>query len=595
MTITVSGLGSGLNYDSWISALVAIKQADIDKVSAKVTKLQTQETALSKIETDYNNLLDSIQTFTDALSKDDVFGQKKATSSSDAVTATVTSSASAQNINVTVTSLATATTAQSSSSVASYVTGSTTVDDVAGGTLKAGTFSVYVGGKKSSIEIKSTDTMDNVVNALKGITGVSATLTDGKLSITSSGASTVTVGASSDTSNFGDVMSLTSSTKDGVTTYSSSKAIFDTDISAALTSSKFANADHTTSTAVTAGKFTIGSAEFTIDDSTTMTSLISSINGNVDAGVTAHWDSSAGKLVLEANDEGAVNINVESGTSNFTDLMGLTSGSALATGSQTLGTNAVLTINGTTITSSSNTVTSDISGVKGLTLKLNNTTSSTAKVAIAADTESAVTAITNFVSKLNMVISDTDSATTSVGTLYGESTLTMLRNKIRTLATASVAGLDGYKTLASIGITSGAIGTSVKTSTSALTIDTTALTAALTKDPNAVKALLVGTSTTTKNEDGTTTTTKTAGVLSKMETVVENATNSVDGYFVNREDNYEGQVSNLEKTKDKMDTKLVAYKSQLETKFALMDKIISNMQSQASVFDSYFNKSSSSS
>lgn len=338
MSITVSGLGSGLAYDSWISELVAIKQADIDKVSKQVTSVKNQESALSTIETDYTNFLNAIKTFTQALSADDVFNQKTAASSSNAVSASVTSKATAQNIGVGVSQLATATTAVSSYSVASYIEAGSKLSDITGGAIKAGTFSVYVNGSKSPINITADETVQNLMDDLNKITGVSATLSDdGKLSIASkdSGMYTVTVGSSTDTSNLSNIMSLTKNSLTGA--YTSSKSIFDTNTTTAITGTTFADSSGK-DTAVSAGTFTIGSTEFTIGSNTSLSDIINQINKS-DSGVTASWDSNAGKIMLTSTDEGAVNINIQAGSSNFTDVMGLTS----STWTTTVGTDGTTT------------------------------------------------------------------------------------------------------------------------------------------------------------------------------------------------------------------------------------------------------------
>jgi hypothetical protein len=77
---------------------------------------------------------------------------------------------------------------------------------------------------------------------------------------------------------------------------------------------------------VTAGTFTIGGKEFTIDENTTLNSLISKINSSTDAGVNASFDSVTGKLILTSKQTGSFNINVENGTSNFLEVTGLTNG-----------------------------------------------------------------------------------------------------------------------------------------------------------------------------------------------------------------------------------------------------------------------------
>lgn len=606
MTTSVSGSGSGWDYQGWVDFLVSKKQADITKVSNKAKAISKQESTLSSLKTNYSDLLTAIENLTQSYSSKNVFNQKTATSSSDAITAKADSNAVVQSVKVSVTSLASATTAKSASVAASYVDENTKLSDVSGGALKKGTFSVYVGGEKHDITIDPTsnDTLGNVLANLNGIEGVSATLTDGKLTITKSGASDVTVGSSSDDSNFSNVMSLMRTGAEGESVYSSSKSIFDTNASAALTQTPFANGT------VTQGTFTIGNANFTIDATKTLDVLIKEINatagkkdddGNsIEAGVTARWDSNLGKIILTADEEGASNINIKAGTSNFTDIMGLTESTwnpdgsvattKLATGSQKLGDNAVLTINDTEIKSASNTVTSDISGIKGLTLTLNKETSSDATVEISPDANAASDAITAFVNAFNTLITNTDSATKSktnasaAGDLYGDSFLSTIRNNLRKTATASINGDSGYKTLASIGITTGAIGTDVTTDTgniSKLVIDTNKLTSALETDPEAVMKLLEGDSST-----------GTKGVLTNLSDILEKPLDPAKGYFAKRDATLKKQEEALDGRNGKieqMNKSLELYKTQLEAKYRAIDNIISNLQSSAASFNSYFN------
>lgn len=592
MAISVSGLGSGLDYDSWIEELVAIKQADIDEVSAKVKAKGEAQDTLSDLETDYKSLQSAIEKFTAALSTEDVFNQKIATSSSEAVTAAVTSGAEAQDITVGVSQLATATTAESSYSVASYADAATSLSDISNGTIKSGSFTIYVDGEKQEITVGSgetDDTLGEIVETINGLTGVNASLSsDGKLTIGAEDGHTVTVGSTSDTSNFTNVMSLTRDTETGI--YSSSKSIFDTSTSANITDTTFRNAAGEDVT-VRTGTFSIADVEITIAADDSINDIINKINKS-GAEVTAAWDSNTGKLTLAAEDEGAVAISIEAGSSNFTDAMGLTtstwstseeSGETVYTctstkinmDAQDLGTNAVLTINGTTITSSSNTVTSDISGIKGLTLTLNSETSSDSTVKVEQDTTEITEAITNLVDSYNKVISDTDAATTTDGDLYGETILNSLRTKLRRLASADIDGEDGYKTLASIGITTGSVSTDTSAKTNQLIIDTDKLTAALLDNADAVKTLLVGDS-------------DTSGVLDNMEKIVDDALNVTNGYFTTRTQSYEKQIGRLNDKVDKMTTELEKYQEQLEAKFAAMDELISALKNQASVFDSYF-------
>lgn len=86
------------------------------------------------------------------------------------------------------------------------------------------------------------------------------------------------------------------------------------------------------------------------------------------------------QLVIKSRTTGSALINIEAGTSNFTDILGLTQSewnddgilksTRLKVESQSLGSNAELRINGTAFTATSNTIGSDISRIKGVTIEL---------------------------------------------------------------------------------------------------------------------------------------------------------------------------------------------------------------------------------
>lgn len=618
MTITVSGLGSGLNYDTWIEELVAVKQSAINKVNNQVSDIGNKEDTLTSLKSIYSSFLDSVQVFTDTLSSSstNLFNQKSATSSSTAVTATADYTATSQHLNVSVSQLATATVAESTSAVASYVSSTTKVSDISEGAIDEGYFSVYVNGTKNKISITSNETLGDIKDAISSTLGTNGTVSitnDGKLSITANDSNTsITIGSSSDTSNFVNVMALEkeTNTTTGITSYTSSNSLYDTNVSAALTDTQFA-ADAAGDKKVTDGTFSINGVSFTITTTgtttgTTLDDLINTINKSK-AGVSAYWDATAGKLSFTSTDTGATSIDIEAGTSNFTDIMGFTSSSwtttpatigtdgtttspetrtlsstSLIDDAQTLGKNAKVKINGTTITSASNTITSDLSGLKGVTLTLNSETTSSAQVTVSQDTSKLESAITTFVSSLNSVITATNNVTSSNGDLYGETALNTIKNKIRSLATASVDGTEIYKSLSAIGITTGAIGTSVKANTDKLTIDTSKLEEALKSNPDAVKSLFLG--------DGTN-----DGIMDKMKTVISKSLDTTNGFFASTEKSFESQTKQLNSKITRMTASLSSYQSQLETKFGAMDKLISSLESSASIFDSYFNKKSSSS
>lgn len=586
MAITINGTGSSFPIDTWISQLVQVKQDEIDAISSKQSTATSRNSALSTVKTSYSSLLSALQTITDSKfgGTKDIFANTTASSSdTTVVTATSTSAAAKQNLKIIVSRLATNTVAQTPSDVqaAGYMDSDTKFSSLANGAAKAGSLSFYVDGTKNNITITSDDTIGTILDKIKATdTSVTATVSnDGKINIASSSGKSIVIGSSSDTSNFADVTSLQKNSTTGA--YASSKSIYEVNSSAKLTSS-----DAGFKTAIKEGSFKIGDDTFKIDSTTTLDGLLSQINSSTKANVSAYWDSNSGKLVISSKEEGAYNINIENISGNFTDVVGLTTSTydtngkvtstSLTEGSQKLGDSALLSINGTEITSSSNTVTSDISGITGLTLTLkgeskSDTTSTT--VNVTADNTSTTSSINSFVSAFNSVLTNTDAVTSTDGYLYGETSLNLIRNNIRKLATASVSSSSVYKSLADIGITTGAIGTSVTANTNQLVVDSTKLSKALSEHPEEVKKLLIG--------DGTN-----DGVLTKISTVVDDSLDSVTGFFAAKSKSLTKEISGYQDNIDKQTTALADYKTALTAKFSAMDTLISNLNQQLATFKS---------
>lgn len=594
MSISFSGLGSSLPIDTWIEKLVALKQTSIDKVSSSKTTMTNSSTDLSTLKASYSSLYSSLQKITDSNfgATSNLFAQKTATTSnSSSVTATATALASTQDIKVSVSQLATATTAESVDSVASIMSGTTKLSSLASGQLTEGSFSIYADNKKYNIAVASTDTIDTVLGKINslGVAGLSATVTDGKMNIenTTPGSSLV-IGANSDTTNFTNIVALVQDV-DG--SYASSKTILASNTSAALTGTSAGF-----KSAITTGSFTIGTETFTVDATKSLNNIISEINNNTKAGATAYWDSGNGKLVLTSTKEGATNIDIKNVAGNFTDVMGLTNStydngvvtaSLIADGSQELGKYAKLNVNGTDFVSSSNTVTSDITGLTGVTLSLtaeSTVAAPSTTISVANDNSSLTSAIGSFISNFNTVISQTDTATSSTGSLFGELSLTSIRNGLRQTATASISDSTTvkYNSLADVGISTGAVGTDLSANTNQLVVDYKKLAAAMADDPEAVKKLFIG--------DGTT-----QGVLTKLSTLTNASLDPVNGYFAARAVTFTNQLKDLTETISAQTDALATYKSDLTTKFNLMDAMIANMRSQYDKISGILNPTTSSS
>lgn len=163
-----------------------------------------------------------------------------------------------------------------------------------------------------------------------------------KLSAQNSG-DVVNIGATTDSSNISSLIGLTKQ-EDG--SYASTNSLYKASVASKLTAE-----DSGFNEQITEGTFTIGDATFTITKDTTLSSLISEINSNDKAQAYAYWDDATGKLSITSKQEGASYINIEAGTSNFTDVMGFTTSewnedgtvksSKMYTEAQELGQNAI--------------------------------------------------------------------------------------------------------------------------------------------------------------------------------------------------------------------------------------------------------------
>jgi flagellar hook-associated protein 2 len=145
--------------------------------------------------------------------------------------------------------------------------------------------------------------------------------------------------------------------------------------------------------------------------------------------------------------------------------------------------NAQLTLNGTPITRSSNTI-SDVIG--GVTLNLSGTGSTS--MSVAPDTSAATTAINNFVSAYNAAlkaiagVSSYDAGTNQAQPLTGNPVIQNLQSALPAIFSHSLAGIKGgMTTLADVGVSLQSDGT--------LSVDSAKLQATLTNPGNDVASL----------------------------------------------------------------------------------------------------------
>lgn len=248
----------------------------------------------------------------------------------------------------------------------------------------------------------------------------------------------------------------------------------------------------------------------TVDISSTDGSLVGirdAVN-DADIGVSASIinDGSGYRLVFNSDDTGAANslkVTVsDSSDASDTDDAGLSQLAYDPTATVGAGKNleekvtaqdAAFTVNGISVTSSSNEISSVIDG---LTLNLKDVTSGTpVSVSVSTSTSNITKNVEAFVTAFNDMVKTINSLTSynadtkQAGILLGDSVTRGVTSQIRNILSSAVAGLDGaYRSLADIGITTQAGGT--------LALDSSKLSDAIKADPAVVGKLFAAAGTT---------------------------------------------------------------------------------------------------
>jgi len=325
-TISFSGLGSGMDYSSWVDALVQVKeQESVTPIEEKITKTEKSQSAVSTIKSSFSTLSSTLSTFTDSniLSSYDIFSRKTVSTSDYEKTASaiVTNAASVQNFELRVTQLATPTKATGMNNLGQIADMSTLLKHLNNGVVETtndndiADVSIYVNNKKYTFEVTDETTLQDFADFLEEKTGGTVNYTDGILSVDlPDDVTDVKLGSTADGGNLLDFMGFkTERDEDGnLTGFTSNKTLTKIDTTKPIMST--ANL----SQPITAGTFTIGNVGFTIDETTSISGLISQINSNSDTGVTASYDAITNRLILTAKEAVDTTINIENVMSSNT-------------------------------------------------------------------------------------------------------------------------------------------------------------------------------------------------------------------------------------------------------------------------------------
>ncbi len=281
-------------------------------------------------------------------------------------------------------------------------------------------------------------------------------------------------------------------------------------------------------------------------------------------------NGSAYQLVMTSNSTGAANrmkIMVEpSGSSSYGDATGTTginqlafdpaynsNGSVSGYGAYTnmqqsmAGLDANLTLNGISVTRSTNDITDLISGV---TINLLQTSSTAVNLTVANDNAGFTTQINSFISTYNTVMSAIGNALgnqSKPGALYGDTLTGDLRETLYSMTTNSYNGTS----LAALGLTHDSNGN--------LTLNTTTWNAALAANPSQV-----------------------LGAVNQMDSSLQTTMNSyINNIIPNAESGLNSQISLFQQQEQQQQTELNTIQQALTQEFQDMEQTLGSLSSQS--------------
>lgn len=327
-----------------------------------------------------------------------------------------------------------------------------------------------------------------------------------------------------------NAQSVTASDSNSISATADGTAVngnYNVTVSQLATSQKLASAGYSSTTDIVGtGKLTISFGTFTaaaggtpasftanssksdiVIDITSSNNTLAGIRDAINAknaSVTASIvnDGSGNRLVITSKDTGEVNslkISVADDDGNNTDSSGL---SALAydplASSNNMtqmmaAKNALLTVDGMSISKATNTI-SDV--IQGVTLTLKGVTSTNNALSVATDTTTIQSSVQSFVDAYNALNTSMRSLTkfvsagsSSNGVLLGDSTVRNMMVKLKSMLSAASPTATTYKTLSDIGVAMGTDGS--------LSLDSTKLQKAITNNVSDVAKLFSPSATST--------------------------------------------------------------------------------------------------
>lgn len=307
-----------------------------------------------------------------------------------------------------------------------------------------------------------------------------------------------------------------------------------------------------------------------IPDGSTLIEVKDAIN-NAGAGLKASIvnDGTTTRLILTSDQTGSAgNIKITAnatgsgGTHDLTDF--IYDGTDGTVSQVKPADNAVFSVNGLSITRSSNTVTDVINGV---TFNLAKEGGST-KLKVTANTDATVSAVTAFVKSYNDAITQVksltayDAANKKAAVLTGDGTIRSIQTQLSALVGENVQNIaGGISRLSDIGVSIQKDGS--------LALDSTKLNAALADPAKDVAAFF--TQTTSQNE----------GIAVRLNTLMTSLIGS-NSLISAKTDGINSSIKNLQKQTDTLNLRLEQIEKRYRAQFTSLDTLVASMQKTSS-------------
>lgn len=445
-SFSIGGLISGLNSNEIIRQLMQIERQPIVKLKDRVSQFQKQQTSIRELRSTLLTLRNRAQDFR----LTNLFNQFAAASSQENVLSAKVSGESpiSGSYVVNVIQLASATTASSSARLGAAIDPAVSLNASGIQTeITGGVFSIN--GQQITVD-PSTDSLNAILGAINssgaGVTATYDAVTD-RVTIANTNpgdTSVINFGATGDTSNFLEVVSVSAATQatnvNGSTEVTGTRNLGAVDPADVLDTIPFAAG------AVTSGSFKINGITITVDAAVdSLSDVLGRINDS-DAGVTASYDASTDSIRIVSDTLGSRTISFQSGTSNFLEVTHLT------TAVQTAGNDSQFTINGGPVQTRNTNEVADAIG--GVTLRLLSQGTST--VTVSVDDDAIIEDVKEFITEFNNSIAAIRDRIKKDGLLENDTTLRQIEDFLRGSVFSQIPGISGsFQSLGAVGISTG--------------------------------------------------------------------------------------------------------------------------------------------